>query len=93
MIRWRPDKDMVDRARCGRCRGCRSRRQAPSLPSPAGGGGLGWGVVGHPDGLVFALEAVERGDRAKGLLPGDDHVGRHIGQHRRLEEAAAQPLC
>jgi hypothetical protein len=34
------------------------------------------------------LEAVERRDRAEGLLLGDIHVGRH-GQHRRLEEAAA----
>jgi hypothetical protein len=47
------------------------------------------GVVGHLDRLVFALEAVERRHRAEGLLLGDDHVGRHIGQHRRLAEAAA----
>jgi hypothetical protein len=47
------------------------------------------GVVGRAYGLGVGLEAVERGDRAKGLLLGDDHVGRHIGQHRRLEEAAA----
>src|SRR5207248_11741281 len=33
--------------------------------------------------------ASERGDRPEGLLLGDDHVGRHIAQHRRLEEAAA----
>ena len=36
-----------------------------------------------------ALEAVQRCHRAKGLLLGDDHVGRHIGQHGRFEEAAA----
>jgi hypothetical protein len=53
------------------------------------GGETEFGVVGHLDGFVFALEAIERRDRAKGLLLGDDHVGRHIGQHGRLEEAAA----
>src|SRR5205823_18840 len=31
-------------------------------------------VVRHLDRLVFALEAVERCDRAKGLLAGDDHI-------------------
>src|SRR5438552_6851480 len=54
-------------------------------------------TTGHPlsgdaatrDCVLLALEAVERGDGAKGLLLGDDHVGRHIGQDRRLEEAAA----
>src|SRR5438034_11658144 len=34
----------------------------PSLPSPAGGGGKGGGIVGHLDDLVLALEPVERGD-------------------------------
>jgi hypothetical protein len=33
---------------------------APTLPSPACGGGKGGGVVGHLDGLVIGLEAVER---------------------------------
>src|SRR6516164_9952862 len=47
------------------------------------------GVVGHLDGLVIGLKAVERRHRSKGLLLGDDHVGRHIGQYRRLEKAAA----
>jgi hypothetical protein len=37
----------------------------------------------------IGLEAVEQGDRAKGLLLGDDHVGRDVGQPRRLEEGAA----
>jgi hypothetical protein len=41
------------------------------------------------DCVLLGLEAVERRDRAEGLLLGDDHVGRHIGQHHRLEEAAA----
>jgi len=41
------------------------------------------------DCVRLALEAVERSDRTEGLLLGDDHVGRHIGQYRRLEEAAA----
>jgi hypothetical protein len=41
------------------------------------------------DCVLLGLEAVERRDRAEGLLLGDDHVGRHIGQHRQLEEAAA----
>jgi hypothetical protein len=45
----------------------------------------------HLGRLVLALEAVERGDQAERLLLGDDHVGRHIGQHGRLEEAAAPP--
>ncbi len=53
------------------------------------GGEAEFGVVGHLDRVVFALEAVERGDGPEGLLLGDDHVGRHVGQHRRLEEAAA----
>src|SRR5438270_7670192 len=53
------------------------------------GGEAELGVVGHLDGLALGLEAVERGDRAEGFLLGDDHVGRHIGQYRRLEEAAA----
>jgi hypothetical protein len=35
------------------------------------------------------LEALERRHRAEGFLLGDDHVGCHIGQHRRFEEAAA----
>src|SRR6516225_11881995 len=55
------------------------------------GGETEFRVVGHLDRLVFAFEAIERGHRTKGLLLGDDHVGRHIGQYRRLEEAAA--LC
>ena len=45
------------------------------------------------DRFGLALEAVKRGDGAEGLLLGDDHVGRHIGQDRRLEEAAAPPSC
>ena len=32
------------------------------------GGEAELGVVGHLDGVVFGLEAVERGDGAKGLL-------------------------
>jgi hypothetical protein len=40
-------------------------------------------------GAELVLEAVERRDGAKGFLLRDDHVGRHIGQHRRLEEATA----
>jgi hypothetical protein len=49
-----------------------------------------FGVIGHLDRVGFALEAVERGDGSEGLLFGDDHVGRHIGQYRRLEEGAAE---
>jgi len=37
------------------------------------------------------LDRAERGDPAEGLLPGDDHVGRHIGHHRRLEELPPRP--
>ena len=44
-------------------------------------------------GLGVGLEAVEWRDRAEGLLLGDDHVGRHIGQDGRLEEVVAPPLC
>ena len=40
------------------------------------------------DRFGLALEAVERRDGAESLLLGDDHVGRHVGQDRRLEEAA-----
>jgi len=46
------------------------------------GGETELGVVGHLDGLLVALEAVEWGHRTEGLLLGDDRVGRHIGQHR-----------
>jgi hypothetical protein len=53
------------------------------------GGETEFGVVDHLDRVGFALEAVERGDGAEGLLLRDDHVGRHIGQHCRLEEADA----
>src|ERR1700680_1181627 len=38
------------------------------------GGEAEFGVVGHLYRLRLGLEAVERGDRAKGLLLGDDHV-------------------
>ena len=48
-----------------------------------------FGVVGHLDGLVVGLEAIERCDWAEALLFCDDHVGRHIGKYGRLEEAAA----
>src|SRR6516162_10368735 len=47
-------------------------------------------VVGHLDGFFVGLEAVERRHGPKGLFLGDDHVGRHIGQNRRLEEGAAE---
>jgi hypothetical protein len=47
-------------------------------------------VIGHLDRFIVGLEAVEWRHRPKGLLLGDDHVGRHIGQHRRLEEGAAE---
>jgi hypothetical protein len=53
------------------------------------GGEAEFGVVGHLDRFVVGLEAVERRDRTKGLLLGDDHVGREVGQHRRLEEGSA----
>ena len=46
--------------------------------------------VNYPDGRGVGPEAAERGDRAKGLLLSDDHIGRHIGQHGRLEEGAAR---
>jgi hypothetical protein len=49
------------------------------------GGEAEFGVVDHLDRLGLGLEAVERGDRAKGFLLRDDHVGRHIGKHRRLD--------
>ena len=47
------------------------------------------------DYVLLALEAVQRGDGAEGLLVGDAHVGRHIGQDRRLKERAAdrRPLA
>ena len=38
------------------------------------------------DWLRLGLEVVERRDRTKRLLFGDDHVGGHLGQHRRLEQ-------
>ena len=37
-----------------------------------------FGVVGHLDGLVVGLEAVERRDRAKRLFSGDDLSLIHI---------------
>src|SRR2546430_10364528 len=53
------------------------------------GGEAEFGVVGHLDRVGLGPEAVEWRDRAEGLLLGYYHVGRHIGQHSRLEEAAA----
>src|SRR5262249_20362304 len=53
------------------------------------GGETELGVVGHAYGLVVGLEAIERRHRAEGLLLGDDHVSRHVGQYRWLEKAAA----
>jgi hypothetical protein len=58
----------------------------PSPTLPACGGGF----AGHFDGLLVGLQAVERGHWAKGFLLRDDHVGRHIGQHCRLDEAAGE---
>jgi hypothetical protein len=59
------------------------------------GGEPEFGVVGHLDGVGFALEAVERRDRAKGFLLGDDHVRRHIGQHRSARRSCrpGRPAC
>src|SRR5260221_1315518 len=57
------------------------------------GGEAELGVVRHMDRLVVALETVERCDRPEGFLLGNDHVGRHAGQHGRLEEAAAQRVA
>src|SRR5439155_14399664 len=54
------------------------------------GGEAEFGVVRHLDRLGLTLEAVERGDRAEGLLLGDDHVGRHAAQYGRLKKAAAE---
>ena len=51
-------------------------RRPPSPPprAPSGGGFKVGGVVGHSDRVLLGLEAVERGDRAKDLLLGNDHV-------------------
>src|SRR5205085_3441970 len=57
------------------------------------GGEAEFGVVRHLDRLVFGLEAIERRDRAEGFFAGDHHVGRHIGQHGGLEEAAAERMA
>ena len=46
-------------------------------------------VVRQPDGLLVAGEAEERRDRTKRLLAREHHFGRDIGQHGRLEKAAA----
>src|ERR1700724_2267669 len=40
------------------------------------GGEAEFGVVRHLDRFLLALEAIERRDRPKGLLAGDEHVGR-----------------
>ena len=48
------------------------------------------GVVRQRDRLLLGLEPEERRDRAERLLARDHHRGRDIGQHRRLEEPAAQ---
>jgi hypothetical protein len=74
----------------GRCRGCRNRRRARSLTLPRVRGRVGGRVVRHLDRFGIGLEAVERRRRPKGLLFGDDQVGRHVGQHPRLEEGAAE---
>src|SRR5271165_2227208 len=68
-----------------------TRQIAANVAAVEIGGETELGVVGHLDRLGVCLEAVERGDRAEGFFPGDDHVGCHIGQYRRLKEAAA--LC
>src|SRR5581483_9278321 len=57
------------------------------------GGEAELGIVGHADRLFVGGEAVERRHRAEGLLPGDDHVGGHPGQHGRLEEGAAERVA
>ena len=51
------------------------------------------GGAGRLIASSVGFEAVERRDRAEGLLLGDDHVGRHIGKRGRLEGAAAPSSC
>ena len=43
--------------------------------------------------LGFRFKAEERRHRAEGFLAGDFHLGRHIGQHRGLEEIAAEGMA
>src|SRR5690242_8100168 len=47
------------------------------------------GVVREADDLVLRLEADERRDWAERLFKGDDHVGRDVRHHGRLEEEPA----
>src|SRR3954467_6195762 len=47
------------------------------------------GVVGELDHLVLAFEANEWRHRAEGLFVGNDHLGRDVRDHGRLEEEAA----
>src|SRR5262245_36143182 len=52
-----------------------------------------WRVVAHRDHIGFILEAEYRRERAKCFLVRDQRVGLDIGEHRRLEEAAAERMA
>ena len=67
-----------------------TRQIAADVAAVEIGGEAELGVVGHADRLLLGLEAEQRRHRAEGLLARHHHVGRDVGQHRRLEEAAAE---
>ncbi len=46
------------------------------------------GVVGRVNGFLLGVEPEHRGEGAKGLFGGAEHVGAGVGQHRGLEELA-----
>src|SRR3954464_1842586 len=48
------------------------------------------GRVGQRDGVAFLLEAEQWRDGAKGLLAGDRHGRRHLGENCRLEKSPAE---
>src|SRR5262249_4121333 len=52
-----------------------------------------FGVVGEPDRLLLVGEAEERRHGAERLLARDRHLRIDVGQHRRLEERAAQRMA
>lgn len=69
---------------------------APGAADVAGvqvGGEAEFGVVGHGDGLFFSAEAEHRGQRAEGFVARYQHGRGDVGQHGRLEEAAAEGVA
>src|SRR2546429_4321331 len=52
-----------------------------------------FGVVRHIYGVLLGLEAEQRRHGSKGLLARHQHVARHVHDHGRLEEGAAERVA